>query len=279
MKVSKAYFFLFTWVIYFVCPYHSYAQVVGSHQQRIQLDTAKKRNIRVDVYRGIVAIKATKTEDSILTLYSALINYDQYEASSSSKDSLEKFLTDRNPKLSITQSDGNISISNSTVRDIIYLEVSVPADISVQVSTTHFGDICVKNISGNVDVKNFSGQIILEDLAGSISAQTVRDGSITAIFNEFSPTKPAVMTTYDGDITLMLPDESDINLKMQSELGEIQNDFLMESEKYSAENVIIKDNGQKRQKSTFWIESSSGKGGPLFLLQTIRKNIYIKKNK
>lgn len=254
------------------------AQIEDTYEYRVDLPVENTgRNLELDFYRGLIHIKAGYPDAKELEIKSAILDYNKYINIENPDDSLQLFKTNSIPDLNIETDSNSIRISNSTQRNIIYIEIAVPPSFSVQASTAHLGRFMIKDISGNLDLNNYSGNIYLHDVAGAISAQSTRNGSISVKFVKIKPQNPIVLTTYGGNLNLSLPAETGADLRMRSELGIVESDFPIDQTLQTSDNLASPPD-QNSEPPVNWIDTKLGKGGPLLLLQTIRGDIVIKKS-
>lgn len=105
------------------------------------------------------------------------------------------------------------------------LVITVPADTSVQVKSTH-GPVVVEGVHGEVDVTSTNGPINLNNISGTIVAETT-NGPIRATMDRVDPAKPLSFSSTNGSIEVTLPADLKANLKMRSFNGSIWSDFEM----------------------------------------------------
>ena len=256
------------------------AQVTNTYNYEIDIPASiDSVNLELDFYRAIIRVTAGDPEAGTLFIKSAILDYNRFQDMGRPRDSLQQFNMNKMPSLEVTTGDSEIRIFNSRHRDIVYLEMTVPAGISIKASTVHFGRFDIENINGNLDLKNYSGNIYLYDAGGSISARTIRDGSIYADFTASAPRHPAVLSTYGGDIHVTIPPDAGLNFSMRTELGRLESEFGMEKTMKVTGDSLITPPGGRQGSSSFWVKSTLNEGGPLYLLQTVRGDILIKRVK
>lgn len=123
------------------------------------------------------------------------------------------------------EQDGNtVEISASTFKQAVDLDIKVPFNSSLELSTTGHGDITVKNVTGVVEVNNSSGNISLADISGAVVASSA-NGRITAVLKSVDPEKPMSFSSWNGDIDVTLPGSTKAIFKMSSARGDIYSDF------------------------------------------------------
>jgi len=266
------------WV--FALPKPVDAQVKNTYSYEIDNPASSDSvNLELDFYRAIIFIKAGNPGLKSLQAKTAILDYKRFREMGRPRDSLHRFNTNTMANLEVTTGDAKIRISDNLQRDIVYLEITVPPGISIKASTAHFGRFDIEDVSGNLDLKNYSGDINLRNAGGSISAQTIRDGSIFVEYSSRAPQHPAVLSTYRGDIHVLVAEDAGLDLRMRTEMGRLESEFEIDKTMADSGDSLITPPGFQQGSSSFWVESTLNEGGPLFLLQTIRGDILIKQRK
>lgn len=157
-------------------------------------------------------------------------------------------------------------------------EISVPRNFSLELSTVNGGDIEVENVNGEMEIRNVNGEIFLTNVGGSAVANTV-NGDIEASFRSIDPDKPMAFSNLNGDISVSLPANASLTVKMKSDWGEMYTDFDMDISRQDLGKVDSStDSGTYRVSVNNWIYGSINGGGPEYLFKSMRGDIYIRKN-
>jgi len=128
------------------------------------------------------------------------------------------------PGLSVNENNNNMAVTASTWRQSVDLEIQVPANTSLKLSTMDNGDITVDGVSGEIEADNKNGKIVLTNIAGAAVAHTM-NGEVVATFRSVSPDKPMSFSSWNGDIDVTLPAAVKADLKMKTRDGDVYSDF------------------------------------------------------
>jgi len=181
-------------------------------------------------------------------------------------------------KLSATEKDNVVFISVNSYRKTIDLDIRVPRNFSLKLSTDDNGEILVRDINGVFELNNNNGDVNLMNVSGSSIISTI-DGNIFADYVNIDPDLPMVFSTIEGKIDLHFPGDADICLKMRTEYGEIYSDFIIDVDKRKTNIRKHKNSGSTKITLDQWTYGKINKGGPEYLIKSLNGNIYIKKKK
>lgn len=146
----------------------------------------------------------------------------------------------------------------------IDFDIKVPRQTSLQIRSRDNGIVEIYRIDGEVEVDNTNGHIHLENIRGSAVLNSVY-GNITARFKEVTPGAPMMLTSLEGDIELVLPDQTNATLKMKSVYGKIETE-LSYTETNSDSNDLLD-----------WTIARLNKGGAEYFIRTYQGQITLKK--
>ncbi len=179
-------------------------------------------------------------------------------------------------KLSATEKDNVVFVSVNSYRKTIDLDIRVPRNFSLKLSTDDNGEIFVRDINGVFEINNNNGDVKLVNVSGSSIISTI-DGNIFADFVKVDPDMPMVFSTIEGNIDLRFPVDADICLKMRTEYGEIYSDFTINVDKRKTNIRKHKNSGSTKVTLDQWTYGKINKGGAEYLIKSLNGNIYIKK--
>ena len=153
-------------------------------------------------------------------------------------------------------------------------DIKLPQNFSLNIKSKDNGDVKIVKVNADIDVENPHGDIILLGIIGSANLSSV-EGSIYADFKEIDSTKPIMISTLEGDLSLGIPEESKLSFKLKSTEKEILTDL----------NIVRLNRGsiinQKEDKKVFvmddWTKGTLNGGGALCTMNTYYGNITIKK--
>ena len=181
-------------------------------------------------------------------------------------------------QLSATEKDNVVFVSINSYRKTIDLDIRVPRNFSLKLSTEDNGEIVVRDINGVFELNNNNGDVKLVNVSGSSIVSTI-DGNIFADYVKVDAGLPMVFSSIEGSIDLHLPVDADICLKMRTDFGEIYSDFTIDVDKRKTNIRKHKNSGSTKITLDQWTYGKINKGGPEYLIKSLNGNIYIKKRK
>lgn len=155
------------------------------------------------------------------------------------------------------------------------IEVRVPRDAAVEVSTVNDGDVVVEGVRGTFEVHNVNGGVRLTGLRGAGHVATV-NGPVSATF-ERGPAAATSFKTINGKIDVSFPQDLAADLSFKTMHGEIYTDF--DSQPISSEPVRdrSRDGGKLVVRAEHGSSIRVGKGGPAYSFETLNGNVYVRK--
>jgi hypothetical protein len=103
------------------------------------------------------------------------------------------------------------------------IELRVPRDVAIDISTVNRGDVTVEGVHGRFRVANVNGAVTLRDLREAGHAETV-NGELSASFGRL-PDADTSFETINGEIEVTFPDDLSADLFFKTMRGEIWTDF------------------------------------------------------
>lgn len=160
-------------------------------------------------------------------------------------------------------------------RFLVHLEVKVPKNTNLWVSTVNDGKVKVVEVSGAIQASNVNGPVALEKVEKVVKAKAV-NGNIDITYNNL-PGSDSDFKTVNGDITINVGSALNTTVEFESMNGDLYTDF-----DYSGMGPEIKKVQDRRGGSTkYKIESTTkikiGAGDQAISFNTINGNMYIKK--
>jgi hypothetical protein len=168
----------------------------------------------------------------------------------------------------------NIVLHTGTSGKTVDFDIKVPRNFSLKLKSLDNGNVQIVNINGEIEVVNSNGDISLENIAGSAVLSSVY-GKITAGFREVTPNSPMMFTSFEGDVTITLPESVNARLKMKSEKGEILSDFDINYDKRKA--VVRKTENTRIYSLEDWVAGTINLGGPEYVIRSYNGNVSIRK--
>ncbi|HEX6999582.1 MAG TPA: DUF4097 family beta strand repeat-containing protein [Gammaproteobacteria bacterium] len=155
------------------------------------------------------------------------------------------------------------------------IEVRVPRDAAVDLSTVNDGEVTVESVRGALEVRNVNGDVDLRGVRGAGTVTTV-NGTIEAAFEE-APRDGVSFKTVNGEIDVTFPENLSADLRLKTLHGDLYTDF-------DTTAVSAQPTGQRtRERGAFVMRMESsptlrvGGGGPVYSFETLNGDVYIRK--
>lgn len=206
---------------------------------------------------------------------SGLFNHEDDDSTESDREGLTRI---PNPTLGIdaTERANSVNINVPPTGGSVKLDITVPENFSLNLSTVNGGDIIVEGISGKHELSNVNGRIVMTDVKGSAVVNTV-NGNIVVVFSEVTENAPMSFTTVNGDIDLSVPGNTGFNVRMRSEWGEIYSDFDMALNRASVNRESEQSSDTYKVSIDQWVTGSVNNGGPEWVFRTLHGDIMIRR--
>ena len=249
------------------------AQDTGDHVTVPFRDPAKPRTLIVKVINGGMTIHGYDGKDVII---------DSHGASRSNRTRREPppgmhRLGQDSSGLDVTE-DNNVMTLQAGVMHSVNLEIQVPRQTSLRLTTLNGGRIEVENVSGEIEAENMNGAVSLTNVAGSVVANSM-NGRVTVSLDRVTPNKTMSFSTMNGAIDVTLPADIKANLRMRTDNGDIYTDFDVKLEGSHAPLVDDqrKNGGRYRVRVDKTLYGSVNGGGPEIRFTTYNGSITIHK--
>ena len=155
--------------------------------------------------------------------------------------------------------------------EVIYnIDVRVPRNARLELSTVNDGDIDVKNAAGSFNVRNVNGGVSMEGISASGEAKTV-NGAVSVRFAK-KPNGDCSMTTVNGAIDVYLPHDLSADLLFKTFNGQVYTDFDV-APRVAAQTQPIREGGKFIFHSDRFIAGRIGQGGHEYKLETLNGDI------
>jgi hypothetical protein len=179
-------------------------------------------------------------------------------------------------QLNAEEKDNHVVVESESWQKTIQLNVKVPRNFDLKLSTVNRGNIEVTDIDGQLEIENINGYITASGVTGTAIMNTVNGGTKIE-FNKIDPDSPMSFSTMNGDIELILPASVKADFKMKTDMGEIFTDFDMNIRQQ--EPQVKKDNssGKYKVSLTKWVFGEINGGGPEITMQSMHGDFYIRK--
>ena len=224
--------------------------------------------VSVNHYKGSIIVKGYRGRSVVISAGYRNIN---------NKNSM-KLITGPAIKLSAMEKDNVVIVTTNSYRRTIDLNIMVPHNFSLKLSTDNNGEILVSDVNGVLELNNNNGNVKLMNVSGSAIISTI-DGNIYADYISVTPDMPMAFSTIEGRIDLYFPVNADISLKMKTEYGKIFSDFSIDLVKRKMKIQKNNNTGSTKISLDDWTYGKINSGGPEYLIKTLNGDIYIKKKK
>lgn len=176
-------------------------------------------------------------------------------------------------ELEASENDNVVDIETNSWKKPINLNIKVPANFDLEVSTVH-GNVDVTGLSGTHEVSTVNGSLTLKDMSGSIVSSTV-NGTILVNFESVTPNEPMSFVTLKGNVDVTFPGNIKARAKMKSDRGEIFTDFDMTVDRSKPE--VKTDDGEYKVSINSWVFGDINGGGPEYTFKNMSGDIIIRK--
>ena len=184
-----------------------------------------------------------------------------------------------NSSLSISAEERNnvVQIINEQYNRKTDLEIKVPMNFDLRLSTVNKGDIIVDGVKGEMEISNVNGGITLKNIIGSASADTT-NGDISVVFDDITANTSMAFSSFNGDIDITFPKSLKANVKMRSDTGEIFTDFDMAVDDKKMTVETSGNSNTRKISLEQWVKGKINGGGAEMLFKTWQGDIMIRSN-
>jgi hypothetical protein len=155
------------------------------------------------------------------------------------------------------------------------IELRIPRDAAIELSTVNEGEIVVAGVRGDFVVSNVNGAVRLAGLRGSGRISTV-NGPVEALF-ERAPAAATSFKTINGKIEVAFPADLAADLDFKTMHGEIFTDFDVEPIARSPASEQTRDGDTlviRTQRSSILRVAA---GGPAYSFETLNGDVYVRR--
>jgi len=209
-------------------------------------------------------------------------SFDNFELSDEKEDNINrstegmKKIGSTSFHLTAEEKNNTVVIESDSWQQGIDLEIKVPHNFDLHLTTVNQGEIIVDNIIGMLELENVNGPVTATNIKGAALVSTV-NGGIKADFMDINSDSPMSFTTLNGDIEVLLPPSIKATMKMKTDMGEIFTDFDMQVKQQEARVDKKGTKGNYKVELTKWIIGEVNGGGNQFTFQTMSGDFYIRK--
>lgn len=176
--------------------------------------------------------------------------------------------------ISAEERNNVVRIVNEQWNKVTNLDIKVPVNFSLKLSTINDGNITVKGVKGELEISNVNGGITLTEVSGAATVDTV-NGDVRVQFNSVHNNMPMAFSSLNGDLDISFPRSVKANLKMRSDMGGIYTDFEMAVDNPAPVVNTERTGGTYKVKMEQWVYGKINGGGPEMLFKTFNGDIRI----
>jgi hypothetical protein len=153
------------------------------------------------------------------------------------------------------------------------IEVRVPRNAALEVSTVNDGDVTVEGVNGAFELRNVNGAVRLVGAGGSGTINTV-NGDVEATFAR-APEEPLSLRTVNGELDVTFPSNLSAELAFHTMQGDVFTDFDVES--LSDPPEVRRDRGRYVMNVNHTSAFRVGAGGERHSFNTLNGDIFVRK--
>lgn len=153
------------------------------------------------------------------------------------------------------------------------IEVRVPRNAAVEVSTVNDGDVTVEDMNGEFQLKNVNGSVRLVRAGGSGAITTV-NGDVDASFAS-PPSEPTAFKTVNGELDVTFPASLSAELAFHTMHGDVFTDFDVET--LSPPPEVRRSGGRYMLNTNRNSAFRVGAGGERHSFNTVNGDILVRK--
>ncbi len=245
-------------------------------------DPSRAVYLKVGILSGSITVQAYSGKEVIVEATTRPEDEDEGDNDSAGKRKGLKLIPNSSTGLTVEEDNNTVEVSNSGRWGSrkVDLDIQVPVNCSMKLSTINDGDIVVTGVNGELDINNTNESVTLKDIAGSIVAHAL-NGNILVTMRSVNPDKPMSFSSMNGDIDVTLPSAIKANVDISDEQGEVYSDFDMQIDR--SKPVIEQSSKGKGGKFKVTIDKGMkgtiNGGGQEIQFKTYNGSIYIRKAK
>jgi hypothetical protein len=178
--------------------------------------------------------------------------------------------------LEVEEHDNEISVESEFPNVKAAVIARVPRRANLTLSTVQDGEIIVRDVTGTLQLENVNGPITATNINGAVIAESV-SSDIKVGLAAINPSEATSLTSISGALTLGLPANAGVELRIDSAEGEIDSDFELDM-KPTKPAIVRKEghNGMSVRVEDVVVATVNG-GGPVIKLKTLSGNIRLEK--
>jgi hypothetical protein len=255
-----------------------YAQSDSDQQLTVPLSNpGKPYTLKVQLVQGSIKVISYEGKDIVINVSDPESN-DNEKKERTNQGGMRRIYSAGSYEISAKESDNTVTVTSNSPLKTLNLQLKIPQDVKLKVSTVNNGIIEVENVKGELEVNNTNGAIKLINISGSVVANTI-NGNVTVSFLSVDPKAPMAFSTLNGDVNVTFPADTRANLKLKTDYGEIYSDFDIDIDKTQPKATKTNEANMYKIKMEGWVQGKINGGGPEMLMKNMHGNIYVKKGR
>jgi DUF4097 and DUF4098 domain-containing protein YvlB len=241
-------------------------------------DPARPKTLRVGLINGSITVKGYDGKDAIVEARPDSGRHRRERAERT--DGLRR-IDVAGTGLTVEESENVIKVGTRSVNDGVQLNIQVPFNTSLKLSTVNGGDIVVDHIVGDVELEDTNGKITATHISGTAVVNAL-NGKVLVSLDKVTGGKAMSFSSLNGDIDVTLPADVKAKVKLKTDNGAVYSDFDIQMDASARKPVMQEsDSGKGRFRVQFdrAMFGLINGGGADLSLTTFNGNIYIRKAK
>lgn len=257
------------------------ADILGQGAEKEQLTVAlsspgKPYKLKIGLLTGSIKVTGHAADNIIIDV---AVEEDRINKRKEQPESgLKRIGGSSGYEVTASEKNNEVSVRSSMVNRKIDLDLKIPQDVTLVLSTVNQGDILVTNVKGNLELSNVNGDIKLVGITGTAVANTV-NGDISASFTSVISDKPMAYSSFNGDVNITFPASTKANLKLKTDQGDIYSDFDMAVDKPTGGATKTNTGGTYKISKDAWVNAKINGGGPEVMVKSWSGDLFIRKAK
>lgn len=244
-------------------------------------DPARPMFLKIGLISGGITVKAYAGKEVLVEASTHPDDNDEDSEEATKRKGLKR-IPNTSTGLTIEEDDNTVFVSNSGRWGSrqIDLNIQVPPNCSMKLSTINEGDIVVSGVKGDLDINNTNGSVTLKDISGSVVANAL-NGEILVTMSGVNPEKSMSFSSMNGTIDVTFPSTIKATLQIRNDQGEVYSDFDMQVER----SKPVVEESRKDKGGKFKVSMDKGMkatvngGGQDIQFKNFNGNIYVRKGK
>jgi hypothetical protein len=241
-------------------------------------DPSRPKTLRVNLINGGITVKGYEGKDAIVE--ARPIGESGKHRRAERSDGLKR-IDMAGTGLVVEESENILKVGTRSINEDMQLNIQVPYNTSLKLSTVNGGDVIVDHITGDVEIQDTNGKVTATHISGTAVVNAL-NGKVLVTFDKISGDKPMSFGSLNGDIDVTLPADVKAKVKLKSDNGAVYSDFDIQMDA-SARKPIVQDSQSGHGKYRVQFDKAMfgliNGGGPEMQLTTFNGNIYIRKAK